>query len=299
MKVTICTPTYNRDSCLMVLYESLRKQKCCDFEWLVIDDGSIDNTESVIMDYMNKEEKFSIKYIKKENGGKHTALNVGVANARGEYFLVVDSDDFLSDDAVETIIKCFDNVPKDYAGVAFNKMFTNGQLVGTTFKGDYLDATSLERPKHNINGDKTEVFFTKVLKNYPFPVFEGERFLPEAVVWNRIAKDGYKLRWYNKCFYYCEYQVDGLSMTVNVYNNFNGYTLYIKELNLYKETNLLEKLKNVGVYTYHAKKMNISYKEIKKSISVNGLTLVISKTLYLLKLKFSRNLRKEKLNVKE
>ena len=299
MKVTICTPTYNRENCLNRLYESLKTQKCYDFEWVVVDDGSTDNTEILIKEFSEKEHNFPIKYIKKINGGKHTALNVGVNSASGKYFLIVDSDDFLGENAVEMVIECFENVPENYAGIAFYKMFVDGKLVGTSFDGEYIDATSLERPKYNINGDKAEVFFTDVLKKYPFPVFAGERFLPEATVWNRIANDGYKLRWFNKGFYYCEYQPDGLSMTANVFTSFKGYTLFIRELNSYKKTSLIERIKNTGVYAYNAKKMSLSNKEIRNNISVNGLFLFTSKILYSIKIKLFHSLRKEKLNVRE
>ena len=181
MKVTICTPTFNRANCLEKLYLSLINQTNKDFEWIIVDDGSNDNTSSLVSEWL-KNKKIDIRYFYKENGGKHTALNVGVEKSLGDYFIIVDSDDYLTNNAVEMIISKFSDLPSDYAGVAFLKIFSNGSNVGTTFNSDFVDCTSLRRNKYNITGDKAEVFFTNVLKKYPFPEFLNEKFLTEAVV---------------------------------------------------------------------------------------------------------------------
>ena len=297
MKLSICTPTYNRAHYLQRIYESLKCQTCYDFEWIVVDDGSTDNTETVISNFIKQENPFNIIYLHKDNGGKHTALNYGVNHANGDLFLIVDSDDYLKNNAVEVILSKTKDLSHEFAGIGFNKLFTDGKIVGSTFVGDFVDCTSLERVKYNINGDKAEVFFTSILKKYPFPVFENERFLPEAVVWNRIANAGLKIRWYNLGIYYCEYQEDGLSMNTNVYSNFNGYTLYIKELNSYKQTALSEKIKNIGVYSYHAKILKVRNLDICKNIKTNLFVLFISRTLYSIKVRFFKNKRRKKLNI--
>ena len=98
--ITILTPTYNREKTLKRAYESLLAQTNKDFEWIVVDDGSSDNTKSLIEGFIN-ESKLDIRYIYKTNGGKHTALNVGTAEAKGELLLILDSDDYLSEDAIE------------------------------------------------------------------------------------------------------------------------------------------------------------------------------------------------------
>lgn len=284
MLVTVCTPTYNRAYCLMDLYRSLQKQSINSFEWLVIDDGSSDKTGELVWEWIKVEENFPIRYFYKENGGKHTALNLGMEQAEGDCFIIVDSDDMLSPDAIEQIVEAFKNLPRmGFAGVGFNRIFTDGSLVGTTFSGEYVDATSLERPRYKIGGDKAEVFWTSILKQFPFPVFAGERFLTEALVWNRIAAAGYKLRWYNKGIYICEYRADGLSMNANTLDSFQGYTLSIKELLSYEQASLVEKVRCTGVYAWVAKKKQLSLAQTAKQLDTSAIFVLTAGSLYKLK----------------
>ena len=105
MTITILTPTYNREGTLRKLFESLQKQTSKDFEWIVIDDGSKDNTEALVKEFIDKAEGYPVTYLKQENSGKHVALNNGIGKAQGELIFIVDSDDWLSDNAVETILE--------------------------------------------------------------------------------------------------------------------------------------------------------------------------------------------------
>lgn len=231
--ITVFTPTYNRAKLLPDLYESLKRQTCKDFEWVIVDDGSTDDTESLVKQWIPQAD-FSVCYTKKENGGKQRAVNLGVQKAKGEYFFIVDSDDILTDNAVETALKWFDTIKdeKDFGGIGGQKGYKNGKAIGESFDGIYLDATTLERAKYRINGDKAEIFYTDVLKKFPFPEFEGEKFVPEALVYNRIAQAGYKLRWFNEIVYLAEYLPDGYSANVDrlLISNWKGYSLYVKEL---------------------------------------------------------------------
>lgn len=231
--ITVFTPTYNRAKLLPDLYESLKRQTCKDFEWVIVDDGSTDDTESLVKQWIPQAD-FSICYTKKENGGKQRAVNLGVQKAKGEYFFIVDSDDILTDNAVETALKWFDTIKdeKGFGGIGGQKGYKNGKAIGDSFDGVYLDATSLERAKYRITGDKAEIFYTDVLKKFPFPEFEGEKFVPEALVYNRIAQAGYKLRWFNEIVYLAEYLPDGYSANVDrlLISNWQGYSLYVKEL---------------------------------------------------------------------
>ena len=231
--ITVFTPTYNRAKLLPDLYESLKRQTCKDFEWVIVDDGSTDDTESLVKQWIPQAD-FSICYTKKENGGKQRAVNLGVQKAKGEYFFIVDSDDILTDNAVETALKWFDTIKdeKNFGGIGGQKGYKSGKAIGDSFDGEYLDATTLERAKYHINGDKAEIFYTDVLKKFPFPEFEGEKFVPEALVYNRIAQAGYKLRWFNEIVYLAEYLPDGYSANVDrlLISNWQGYSLYVKEL---------------------------------------------------------------------
>jgi len=299
MKLSICTPTFNRSDTLPRVYTSLCRQTNKNFEWLVIDDGSSDNTDNVILNIEKNNKEFGIKYIKKQNGGKHTAVNMAVKVAKGEIFLILDSDDYLVDEAVNIIMEAFSNLPKNgYAGCGFNRVFQNGSLVGGTFHKKSIDITSLEREKFGIKGDKAEVFFTHVLRKYPFPVFKNEVFLTEAIVWNRIANDGYLIRWINKGIYVCEYRLDGLSMSSTINRGFSGYTLFIKELMSYESTLIKEKIKWAGVYSYIAHQKGYSYGEIAKMIDTNIIFVFFSGNLYkVAKSKRKNNARSQQLKI--
>ena len=235
MKLTIFTPTYNRGYIIENLYRSLLRQSCMDFEWLVVDDGSTDNTAELFAGWMALENPFPIRYYTQPNGGKHRAINRGVPMAKGEMFFIVDSDDYLTDDAVEVIIKQEAELPLNgknaYAGICNLRAYTNGQPNGTSFEGVYVDCTALEREKYGISGDKAEVFFTDVMKRYPFPEYEGENFVTEAVVWDAMAADGMKLRFFNKVTYLCDYLPDGLTNKGLdlYYKNPQGYGLYLRQ----------------------------------------------------------------------
>lgn len=215
--LTIFTPTYNRARTLPRLYESLRRQTCKDFEWLVIDDGSKDDTAALFDQWIKDDNDFSIRYHKVVNGGKNRAVNRGVQMAKGIYFFIVDSDDLLLPDAVSCILDCFSKLPHDNKFIGISTI--KGDLDGKPLKGEalinerigYVDCNNLERAKYNLTADMAEVFFTEKLKLYPFPVWKGEKFTPEAVIWDRMALDGYILRWYNKVVYLCEYQAGGMS----------------------------------------------------------------------------------------
>ncbi len=233
MKISVFTPTYNRGYLIENLYKSLKEQTFSDFEWIVVDDGSSDNTEELFMKFSEEKTQFPIYYEKVENGGKHRAINRGLKKASGELFYIVDSDDTLPPDAMQKIAEVENTIPIDeknkFAGVCGVKAFSTENMIGTTFNGDYLDITSLQRSQYGIAGDKAEVFYTDILRKYPFPEFNGENFITECVVWDKIAYDGYKLRFFNDIVYLAEYLDDGLSKNFCDYyqNNPKGYGLYI------------------------------------------------------------------------
>ena len=212
-QVTVFTSTYNRRYTLERLYESLRGQTVKPIEWIIVDDGSSDDTYQLIFPWIETEIDFEIIYLRVKNGGKHRAINKACDLARGDLFCIVDSDDYLTNDAIEKIITWEQSIQgkPGYAGVAGNKGFSDHQLIGRTFESKYVDATSLEREKYQIEGDKAEVFYTSVLKKYKFPEIQGENFITESVVWFHIASDGLKIRWFNDIIYIANYLEDGLT----------------------------------------------------------------------------------------
>lgn len=232
--VTVFTPLYNRRDLLPRLYESLTRQTSFSFEWVICDDCSRDGSYELAMEYARNETRFPIRVARAErNGGKHRAVNIGAAMAEGFLFFIVDSDDLLTQDAIEKILLWEETIQGEqgFGGLAFLKADLSRKLVGTTFPERTCDCTSLEREENQISGDKAEVFYTEVIHRFPFPEFEGERYLTPAVVWDRIAHAGLKLRWINEIIYLCEYQPDGLSANWdrNLANNPNGYALFLKQ----------------------------------------------------------------------
>lgn len=288
MKITVFTPTYNRAYRIENLYRSLQRQTFKDFEWVVIDDGSTDNTEELFNQWLKEDNFFPIVYQKVDNGGKHRAINKGVQIARGELFFIVDSDDYLTDTALERIDFVERSIPdsekENFAGVCGNRGYSINRVVGQVQKTkDYLDITMLERPKYGISGDKAEVFYTKVLKKYPFPEFQGEKFCTECVVWDRIAYDGYRLRFFNEIIYICEYLEDGLSKNYkNIYlKNPKSYGLYLcqsiqfgKIGGLKQWDSLLEYYNDFkGMLSFREIAKNLHYKPIKLKLRLWGLKL--------------------------
>lgn len=250
--LTIFTPTYNRSHTLPRLFESLKTQTCKDFEWLVIDDGSTDNTEVLFNKWLEVKQDFPIYYQKTENGGKLRALNKGIQQARGKFFLILDSDDCLCSDAVMQIISAFRELPidKKYIGISMVRGDYNGNPITRTPKINpeigYIDCNNLERTKYDLQSDMAEVFFTEILRHYEFPVWPGEKFTPEEVVWNQMALDGYKLRWFNKVEYLCEYQPDGLTNSTwkLLRDNPMGYAMMFNHHLLYSK-GLKERVNNI------------------------------------------------------
>jgi glycosyltransferase involved in cell wall biosynthesis len=234
------------------LYRSLQRQTFCDFEWLIVDDGSADNTEALVSAWQREENDFSIRYHKKANGGKHTAINAALELAEGELFFVMDSDDYLTDDALEKLAAWESELPKNgtFCGVAGNLGTSETETPNRVFEGEYHEGTLLDRYSV-VDGERAMVFYTDIHRKYPYPVFDGERFMTEAVVYNRMAADGYKMRFYNNIVCVYEYQPDGLTRTGNslFLNNPKGYGLWLREKAKFEKISLLERIKLYYTFT--------------------------------------------------
>mgnify|MGYP004686634075 CR=1 FL=1 len=210
MLITVFTPTYNRAHLLGRLYESLCAQRFTDFEWLIVDDGSTDGTASLVQGFI-AERRIDIKYLSQRNGGKHRAINHGVGQAKGELFFIVDSDDYLPADSLQSIATEYAKCDSSMGGVAGLDATDGGKVIGSGLAQEFIECNSMEiRFKHHVTGDLAEVFKTSVMREFPFPEIDGEKFCPEALVWNRIALK-YNLRYFNKVIYIAEYQDGGLT----------------------------------------------------------------------------------------
>ena len=213
MIVSVFTPLYNRAHLLSRIFISLCNQINKDFEWIIVDDGSNDKSEEVIDKLSTINHEFQIRFIYQENGGKHRAINRGVREAKGELFLILDSDDSLPPTSINTISRYYSSIKDDVAfgGVAGFMAHHDGTIIGHCSTKGVVDANCLDyRYQYGATGDMCEVFKTSVLKEFPFPEIEGEKFVPEVLVWNRIAQK-YKLRWFQEVIYFRDYLEGGLT----------------------------------------------------------------------------------------
>lgn len=239
-KLTIFTPTYNRAYVLGRLYESLISQTNKEFIWLIVDDGSTDNTEHIVEGW-KKDNKIDIEYIKQKNAGKMQAHNAGVLNAKTELFVCIDSDDYLEKHAVEKILICYDEVKnnKNLAGLVAYRGISESQKVGNEFPK--IEESTLEGLYDSgFVGDTTLAFKTEILKNYLFPKFNNEKFLPEAYVYTQIDQK-YKLKLLPEILTICEYLGDGLTQNRHKIFKNNAYGMS-EYYNL--RSKLTKKLKN-------------------------------------------------------
>lgn len=216
--LTVFTPTYNRVHLIHRIYQSLLEQSNYDFEWLVIDDGSEDHTEQLFDGWQKSDNPFMIRYYRQENQGLIRTLNRGIGLARGEYFSKIDSDDYVVKTYAENIsawTKTIKDIEEVYA-VSGVRVTPDGVPIKRKWPSipsdpGYVDASDLERSVYDLDADMCEAWRTEVLRRYPFPVWEGEKFAPEQIVFNQIALDGYKIRWYPVAMSVCEYQEEGLT----------------------------------------------------------------------------------------
>lgn len=215
-RLSIHTATYNRGYIIEQAYKSLQNQTCHDFEWVVTDDGSCDNTEDLFKKWMKEETRFKIRYNKIKNGGIPRALNYGVNNVTGDYFFMLDSDDYLLPNAVENIKKWIEEIDEidDIVAVGIARCFPNGDYIkGVPPKIDkekgYIDALNIDRYKYDLDADMSEAYKVEIIKKFPFKVWEGEKYAPEQLCFDEMSLAGYKVRWHPEKLYVCEYLEDG------------------------------------------------------------------------------------------
>lgn len=247
--ITIFTATYNREHTLNVLYNSLLNQTYKNFEWLIIDDGSTDDTKKFI-DKIKLENKLKIEYHFKVNGGKHRAINYGVNIAKGDFFFIVDSDDRLPENSIEKIIQLTQNLDLNLAGIVGRKTYFNGRNIGSEFPKNKFISNHIEKSNElGLSGDLAEVVKTEVLKLYAFPDFQGEIFSSESLVWNRISRN-YNYLFVNTSLYFAEYLSEGLSYysVENRRLSPNYATLIYKESFLLDTLSFFKKIKVLSNY---------------------------------------------------
>ncbi|MGD0420700.1 MAG: glycosyltransferase family 2 protein [Xanthobacteraceae bacterium] len=200
---TVFTATYNRAHTIHRVFGSLRAQTLRDFEWLIVDDGSTDNTAALIADWAN-EADFPIRYFRQDHSGKHFAHNLAVREARGEFFLPLDSDDACIPEALARLANLWNTIPVSdrvhFSGVGGLCRNQHGEIIGDLFPSEPFDASLRDRRYiYRLRGEKWGMELTDIVRRHPFPEIRGTGFVPEGLVWMEIAKN-YKIRSMNEAF---------------------------------------------------------------------------------------------------
>lgn len=242
--ITVLTPAYNRDYTLERVFESLLQQTDKCFEWLVIDDGSTDDTAALICK-LSERADFKVRYFHQPNAGKHVAINTGTRLAETDWIFILDSDDALTPDAIAAVRQGLaEHAADKLLGLCFRKAFFNGLIIGERKElATKLFLHPTEAGKL-LKGDLAYIFRRAALLSHPFPVIHGERFVPELYIWNKIGDDGKILFMTQKYIYLCEYLADGYSnnFTNNLKRNPRGFLIYYRS-QFFREKIYVSKLK--------------------------------------------------------
>jgi len=268
--LTIITPTYNREKLLVNAWKSLQAQNSVDFIWLIVDDGSIDNTRQQVNEFAANSE-FEVIYIYQENGGKHRAINTGVKLCETEHVCILDSDDKMTATFIESVCGYINDYQyhPNLGGIVGRICSEKGEIYGKELNRILITDIIDYRYNLKIGGDHFEIFKTNVMLYNPFPEIEGEKFVPESLAWNRIGTQ-YDLLFVPDVFQIREYLVGGLTDNIIkirmkspmaamlTYSELNAYDIPWKEkiksaLNFWRfsfnsGSSLREKVKMIGPF---------------------------------------------------
>lgn len=267
-KLTIFTPSFNRINYLPRLYESLKKQTCKDFIWLIVDDGSTDGTQDLINRYIKMNE-VEIEYYYILNSGKYLAHNLGVKLSKTELFMCVDSDDYLDKNAVESMFIFWDmNSDSDIVGIVAPKHLQNEQIACRFFpKTGIKTKFCCLNDQFRIKGETAILLKVDILQKHYIPKFEGEKFASEEIIYNQIDEK-YWIKTLNQKVYYMEYLKDGITK--------NLFKTWLKNPNSTKYL-LNSRYKTI----YSLDKKSVYIKRIKTIIWLEALALKLKESIFL------------------
>lgn len=294
-QITVFTPTYNRAYCLHKCYESMLRQTNKNFKWLIIDDGSTDNTKYLVEQWKKKDNGFEIEYYYKENGGMHTGYNYAYEKISTELSMNIDSDDYLVDTAIEEILSFWNaNKRDDIGGIYALDIYENGDIVGLPFPEDLKEFkgwgykniyynSNKKLKVHKNKGDKKFIGVTSAINKYPnIPEFKDEKYYSLYYKQHRIEKDYYILI-YNKPVCVVEYMEDGSSN--NMFNQYvNNPKGFCDERKYVIENAPSLKLKFMAAIHYVAESKLANNKSYIKEVSkkhIVGLAIPFGNLLYL------------------
>lgn len=280
--ITIFTPVYNRAHTLERLYKSLTRQSYKDFEWVVVDDGSTDKSIEMVCGFIQNSPSFKIRLVKNNHGGKHRAVNTGLRTAAGKLFLILDSDDWLTDDALATVVKWEAKIPihSKCAGLCGCNQAPNGKMISKGLLKEYVYMPLTEMIKIGITGDRTDVLYTDLFRRYPYPEIPNEYHIAPGVPFIRISNDGYNLLFFNEVICIQEYRADGLTAMGDKksLDNFEGYTIRSREL-LASDIGLKRKLEILVKYGFLSKEKKISISDVSKRLNIGKLLAMFGRIL--------------------
>ncbi|MEH7074913.1 glycosyltransferase family 2 protein [Neobacillus drentensis] len=248
--LTIFTPTYNRAYTLHKCYNSLKRQSNKEFIWLIIDDGSSDNTEDLVRNWID-ENAISIRYYRQENLGMHGAHNTAYNMIDTELNVCIDSDDYMPYDAVEKIVSFWvENGNEDIAGIIGLDCNNRGEILGTELPKDIKTSTLFNLyNKYGVKGDKKLVYRTKLTKKFPYPIYQNEKLVPLSYKYFMLDQE-YEMLLMNEALCCVEYLPDGSSM--NILKQYvvspKGFRFYRMEMMKLPNTSLLFKFKQAIHY---------------------------------------------------
>jgi glycosyltransferase involved in cell wall biosynthesis len=277
MKITIFTPTYNRGYILPRTYKSLLKQNNMDFEWVIIDDGSEDNTKELVQSWI-QDESICIKYLYQENQGRYCAFNNGKHLFDGELVVFLDSDDYLLDDAISKIIDVMSLQEfQNCSGILGYLEGSDGNIIGTEFP-ETIDKERLFvlYDKYRMTGDKFISLKNNLIQKYSYPYFDGEKFTGDSIVFNRI-NDEFPMFLMREKLEHREYINDGLTNNrINHHiNSPNGMAEHYLDALIHEKYNKFNMMKHSIGYIAFSKLSNRSNQKILKAISGKAITILL------------------------
>lgn len=283
--LTVFTLTYNRAYCLSKCYESLLRQTNKDFEWLVVDDGSTDNTKELVESW-RQEKKIDIRYIYKTNGGMHTGYNTAYDNIFTELAVSIDSDDYMTDDAVEKILAFWEkNKAPQYAGIVGLDIFPNGDVIGTELPDQKSCKIYDLYNRLGVKGDKKQIYRPELIRPFKSPEYDGEKLFPTCYKYFMVDLN-YEMLILNEPLCVVEYMPDGFTKNIvkSYKNNLNNYIFYRKFIMSYPNATIRHQYRFAIHYVAEcllAKKKHIIKESPKKEMTLFAFPLGIILYLYL------------------